>query len=310
MAVNLASSDPTGPVGGPYPPCPQCATGAEEPPPCWLLHELPDLICRYQPDGTLLYVNRAYAEYFGSTPEVLAGRNFLDLIPPGLRTPVEDDVRAVLDLRPDSPVAVNEHRSTDGSGRVRWLQWTDKALFGADGVVRQILAVGRDVTERREAEEQAQYLAGHDPLTRLLNRRTLRQELEHALAEARRTGTTVGVVYLDVDGLKAINDRLGHAAGDRLLVSIGHRIEHGFRPWDRTARVGGDEFVVLCTRITAPGEMDELAQRARSLAGGSMEGVAWTVSVGVATSDGHHDPDELLDLADGEMYRRRRTDRA
>jgi diguanylate cyclase (GGDEF)-like protein/PAS domain S-box-containing protein len=278
----------------------------------WLIDELPDLICRYELDGTLLFVNRAYAEYFGSTPDALVGRNFLDLVPDRLRRQVEDDIRSLHSLRPDGPVAVNEHRSVDRDGRVRWVQWTDKALFDETGRLREIVSVGRDVTERREAEEQALFLASHDPLTLLLNRRSLLAELDTALAEARRTGLAVGVVYLDVNGFKEVNDQLGHAAGDRILVEIGHRLRRGFRPWDRVARIGGDEFVVLCGRVTMAEEVDELAQRAQHLvnrAAADRGGPPWGVSVGTACSSGNDDPGSLLSRADRAMYRNKAAGR-
>ena len=273
--------------------------------PGWLLDELPDLICRYRVDGTLLYVNRAYASYMGCTPAELVGRNFLHLVTLDFRTQVAENLDAVRGLRPGSPVAVNEHRSADSSGRVRWLQWTDKALFSSDGSIREVVAVGRDVTERREAEERALFLASHDPLTLLLNRRSLQGELDVALAEARRTGLGVGIVYLDVDGFKAVNDQLGHAAGDEVLREIGQRLKNGFRPWDRAARMGGDEFVVLCTRVRAREEIEELAQRALHLVGETnVDGQpSWHVSVGISMGDGTDDPADLLRRADQEMYR-------
>lgn len=83
-------------------------------PPDWLIDELPDMICRYRPDGSLLYVNRSYAEYYGSTPQDLVGRAFLELVPEDLRSHVEANLVALRRLRPDQPVVVNEHRSLDG----------------------------------------------------------------------------------------------------------------------------------------------------------------------------------------------------
>ena len=273
----------------------------------WLIDELPDLICRYLPDGTLLFVNRSYAQYYGTTPEAMRGRNFLELVPEELRSNVEANLVALRRLQPAEPVVVNEHRTVDGQGRVRWQQWTDKAMFDAEGNLIEIIGIGRDVTERREAEDRAQFLAGHDPLTALLNRRSLMTELEGALNLARRTGTTLGLLYLDINGFKAINDELGHAAGDEVLVDIASRLRSGFRPWDSVARMGGDEFVILCPRVRSQAELEDLGERAQTLLASTSE--RWVpirgVSVGAAFSDGSDDAETLLKRADGEMYRKK-----
>lgn len=274
----------------------------------WLIDELPDLICRYLPDGTLLFVNRSYAQYYGTTQDQLLGRNFLELVPEELRAIVEANLAAMRRVEPDEPVVANEHPTVDGQGRLRWQQWTDKALFDAAGRLVEIIGIGRDVTERREAEERAQFLAAHDPLAALLNRRSLMTELEAALTLARRTGTTVGLLYLDVNGFKAVNDELGHAAGDEVLVDIAGRLRAGFRPWDSVARMGGDEFVILCPRVRSHVELANLGKRAQTLLAPSTEqwGPIRGVSVGTAFSDGTDDAETLLKRADSEMYRNKR----
>ena len=269
-----------------------------------LLDELPDLICRYLPDGTILYVNRSYAEYFGGEPASLHGTNILELLPSGLREGVEADIRSLHELRPQQPVAVNEHRSTDRHGRIRWLQWTDKVLFDDDGSMREVVSVGRDVTDRRDAEEQVRLLAYRDPLTGLFNRRSLVAELEGALRQALRTGTHVGLIFVDVDGFKAINDRHGHTIGDQVLIDIARQLERCFQAEDVIARMGGDEFVVVCPGIGSQAELEGLASEVQRLvANATTSGVRWSVSVGSAFGDGGADVDTLLSEADRQMYR-------
>lgn len=267
-----------------------------------LLDELPDLICRYRPDGTILYVNRSYADYFGGTPGSLRGANFLDLVPPGLREVVQRNVESLVHLHPSDPVAVNEHQSTDRYGRVRWLQWTDKALFDAEGRVCEIVAVGRDVTDRRHAEEQVRFLAYRDPLTGLFNRRSLVAELEGALRQAATTRTNLGVIFVDVDGFKAINDQHGHAVGDQVLVHIARQLTGCLGPQEVIARMGGDEFVVVCPGIESSQELERLAQRVGKQVTVDSD-PTFSVSVGTAFAASEVDVDDLLGEADRQMYR-------
>jgi diguanylate cyclase (GGDEF)-like protein/PAS domain S-box-containing protein len=270
-----------------------------------LIDELPDLVCRYLPDSTLVYVNRAYADYYRTTPDRLVGRRFLDLVPPALRPKVEANLVAVQRLTPHQPVLVNEHRSADGEGRIRWQQWTDKGRFDDSGTLVEVVSIGRDVTERRLAEERARFLAAHDPLTGLLNRRSILEGLERALRTARRTRTRLGLLYMDVDGFKAVNDAAGHAAGDELLVAVADRLRDGFRHSDMVGRIGGDEFVVLCPRLVSPAHLDALAERCRRLVETASAGAARVggVSIGTACSEPDDDADSLLRRADAAMYR-------
>ena len=121
------------------------------------------------------------------------------------------------------------------------IQWSAQWL--PDYGVR--IAIGREVTELRRAEQALEHLADHDPLTDLPNRHRLQRELRYAIAHAAQNGEGLSVLYLDLDGFKAINDRSGHAAGDRLLREIAQRLQQGLRQGDLVARVGGDEFVAL-----------------------------------------------------------------
>src|ERR1700712_1702949 len=100
-------------------------------------------------------------------------------------------------------------------------------------------------TERRAAEEQIAYLAYHDPLTGLPNRALLQEHLDLALARARRQGQAIGLLYLDLDGFKLVNDSLGHPAGDELLCHVTMRLSERRRTMDLLARQGGDEFLLL-----------------------------------------------------------------
>jgi diguanylate cyclase (GGDEF)-like protein len=169
-----------------------------------------------------------------------------------------------------------------------------------------------NITERKLAEEETAHLALHDPLTGLPNRRLLWDRLEHALSRTAREGTAVAVLYLDLEGFKAVNDSLGHEAGDRLLVAVAGRLRGCLRGADTASRLGGDEFVVVLEGVRGEGEALALAERIARVLGkpypvGGAERTL-TASIGVALSAHPHreDPEELVRSADLAMYRSKR----
>jgi diguanylate cyclase (GGDEF)-like protein/PAS domain S-box-containing protein len=270
-----------------------------------VVDELPDLVCRFAPDGTLLYVNQAYATYFASTTDALTGTNFLDLVPPGEREQAEAALRAARLLTPDEPTRTTVHRGGDRDGMARWQEWIDKARFDVNGALVDLLAVGRDVTERQCTDEMLRYLSERDPLTELLNRRSTLAALECAIDDApNRAPSRLGVVYVDIDGFKRVNDRFGHGEGDRLLLTVSQLLTATFRHSDVIGRIGGDEFVVICADLRHAMELDVIAERfAQTLATvhapvSASHGTAVLVAGESATS--------LLHRADMAMYRRKR----
>jgi diguanylate cyclase (GGDEF)-like protein len=156
--------------------------------------------------------------------------------------------------------------------------------------------------ERAKLAEQAR----HDPLTGLPNRTLLFERLQQALAVAMRRGNPVAILFIDLDGFKHVNDRLGHHAGDELLVAVADRLEDAVRRIDTVARLGGDEFVVLCEDLDTDERPIEIANRVIAaierpiIAGG--EELAISASVGVAHSTGADEPSGLLKRADAAMY--------
>jgi diguanylate cyclase (GGDEF)-like protein len=154
--------------------------------------------------------------------------------------------------------------------------------------------------------------AMHDPLTGLANRALLRDHMMLALADLDRTLLYVGVIFLDLDGFKAVNDRYGHSAGDAVLQETGRRLRHAVRPGDTVARLGGDEFVVLCPALDAPADVAGLARRVDSALRDTpvtlgRHRLAIGASLGTAvTNDSRHDLDALLSAADAAMYEQRR----
>jgi diguanylate cyclase (GGDEF)-like protein/PAS domain S-box-containing protein len=192
-----------------------------------------------------------------------------------------------------------------GSGDALWTQLTARVT---DITRAQMICVFTDITERKRSEQQHAYDANHDSLTRLPNRRFLSIRLATALAQARQNNRVVGVLLLDLDGFKAVNDTHGHAAGDSLLKQVAVRLSSVARESDTVARLGGDEFVVLATDVGSLQNLRMVAEkivRAVSLPISLPNGdVTVHASVGVATHPFcGQDGSELLAAADAAMYR-------
>ena len=190
----------------------------------------------------------------------------------------------------------------------RWIRSLGKIVrFGADGVPLRMVGVCMDVTAQSEQEERLQRLAHYDALTGLANRVLLAQTLEQAMLQARSNHTLLGVAYLDLDGFKPINDRLGHEAGDQLLVMVATRLRHALRAMDCVARLGGDEFVLLLPGQGHGNECERMLYRVmESIAAPYMLGterVSVTASIGYTLfPQDSSDADTLLRHADQAMY--------
>lgn len=274
------------------------------PPLADVLDLLPDAACVVDTEGRLLYVSSSFERIFGYTSGEVLGRRIFDLVHPDDRATTQQQAEQVMDG------ALQRHfrnRYVHKDGHSVDIQWSARWLpeYG----VR--IGVAHEVTELRRAEREIEYRASHDPLTGLPNRHRLQSELQYAIAHAAQTGDGLAVLYLDLDGFKAINDRGGHDAGDRLLREVAQRLQQDLRKGDLVARVGGDEFVVLL-----PGCQD--AEAARAVADGlraclspfftSPDGsFRLDASVGIACfpADGS-DPDALLAHADRAMYAAKR----
>lgn len=163
-----------------------------------------------------------------------------------------------------------------------------------------------DITARRLAESRVEHLAFHDPLTNLPNRLLLLDRLRQALVHATHRGSGVGVLFLDLDGFKAVNDTQGHQAGDAVLIEVAARIRRGVRASDTVSRIGGDEFVVVCPDMM---DMSDIVRIATGLQAAIVQPisigekvVSVGSSLGIACGVGHEDPEALLHDADEAMY--------
>lgn len=197
-----------------------------------------------------------------------------------------------------------QHQHHNGS-KV-WVNILMQRVLNADGVKIGLLGVSRDITARKQAEEKLQYLSTHDMLTGLYNR----AYYEDALARIYATGAfPVSVIMADIDGLKAMNDRRGHTAGDQLLAATAQVLRAFLRANDIVARIGGDEFAVLCPGTTESAGIMVMERLRAELSryNANHPEMPLSISLGTATAMHWDRPDELMNLADKRMYEEKRT---
>ena len=260
-----------------------------------------------RPNGTMRFVSPSASRVFGYEPAALLGRPIATLLHPADRDRATQLFAEVV----AGPGVIGpvewRFRQADGS----WLHAEILAtnLLG-DPTVRGIVLNTRDVSERKRLEEQLTHQAFHDPLTGLANRALFRDRVSHALALAQRQGHPITVLFLDLDDFKRVNDSLGHAEGDRLLIAAAERFQSCARAADTVSRLGGDEFAILIEHVAGSDGRAELLQRLEeamtypfALSGNQVQVSA---SIGVATASPGDTADDLLRNADVAMYAAKR----
>jgi diguanylate cyclase (GGDEF)-like protein/PAS domain S-box-containing protein len=208
----------------------------------------------------------------------------------------------------EEPRATGLNRNYRKDGETIWCEWYHSCLLDEQGTIVSILSFVQDVSSRIQAEERLQYLATRDALTGLPNRVLLQERLTQAIAQARRSGRRVGVVFIDLDRFKNVNDSLGHRIGDELLKRVTAALSHALREADLLARLGGDEFMVIVEDFDDPDVLNRIAQKLQDAVSQPFEveehDIYVTSSIGISLYPDDGDaPEELLKHADVAMYR-------
>ncbi len=257
----------------------------------------------------VLDANETFSRIFGRPRDVLIGsRALTELIDPGHAPAVARGVERL--LRGEDAVQRCEYRAMRPDGTRIWLHLTASLVRDEAAHPLYRLVQVLDVTERKRTEERLRYLADHDPLSGVFNRRRFEQELSRELGTGAHSRRRSVVLLLDVDDFKAINDTLGHATGDAVIARLGDALRQRLRSGDVVARLGGDEFAAILRRVDLDAAF-EIARGVQALATDSLAEVVGpdhppiTISVGLASLGGATDaltPDELLVRADRALY--------
>lgn len=206
-----------------------------------IVEDQTELICRWLPDGTLTFVNEAFCRYFKKEREefINCKSKFILNVPEEDRPALRHSLKSI---DPCNPVSIDQHRVRLSDGSVRWHQWINRGIYNENGIISGFQSVGQDVTDRKLAEDKLRYLSMYDSLTGLYNRFYFEEEM-HRLEGGRYNPVTI--IISDVDGLKFVNDTMGHDRGDQLLRIAARILGQAFREGDMVARVGGDEFAII-----------------------------------------------------------------
>ena len=256
-------------------------------------------------DSDQLYVSDRWASMLGITPEQMgkSSADWLALVHPQDRSGLEQAVARHLGGK--TPTIMHEYRIRRSDGE--YLQVLLRGVLERVAGRRRLAGSQSDISQRFRVQEQLEYAARHDPLTGLINRAQLNQVLQDTAQRMRRPGARcAALLFVDLDRFKLINDSLGHAAGDRVLVHVARRLQECLRPGDHLARFGGDEFIMLLDDLARVEDAEVVASRVLARLREPLQfgerSLVVSASIGVAPLRPGDDLDDSLQAADMALY--------
>ena len=251
------------------------------------------------------FANRRYADFFGFTVDSILGRHLREVVGEAVYREIEVHFSQV--LRGHPATYIRTHKAANGE--TRHLEIKVQPHIGEQGKVLGCFTVATDITEHTLTEERIRRMAHHDSLTGLPNRLLFNDRLDQATSLAKRDSRQFALLYLDLDRFKAVNDTLGHAAGDALPQSVAARIRGEVRESDTVARIGGDEFAVILPDIAGSEGAQTVARKIiaalappfRLASQGSIAEIGTSIGIALYPADGL-DADALVKAGDAAMY--------
>ncbi len=270
-----------------------------------LVQGLNDAIFVVDRAGEISYASPRAESLLGVEPDALLGRR----LDQSLGAAESDRAARHLCAAASLPLGAHEEivgMFVDGTGRERDFEMSIVNMLG-DADVAGLVVTMRDVTTKRELTRELEQRVFHDDLTQLANRSLFLDRLDQARLRSRRTGSAIAVMFVDLDDFKAVNDGLGHAAGDTLLCAVSGRLSECLRPSDTIARLGGDEFAVLLDGVADVTEVMTIAHRLLEVLQLPVEiddlAVTVPASIGIAMAEQGHAHTNLMRDADIALYR-------
>jgi len=269
-----------------------------------LLDSLPDPAWLKDKEGRMVAVNGAYRELIQRPDEALIGKTVFEIWPEAAARKFQEQDAAVLAQLVQMR---SEGTLTRADGTTRYFEYVRTPAHSPDGEIIGIAGIARDLTERKEAEDRIRHMAEHDPLTDLPNRLVLSHRLTTTLADSVGHQAHIALLFLDLDHFKNINDSLGHAIGDKVLLQVAERLRGCLHEHDTVSRQGGDEFAILLVGCNSPAMIALIAQRLIDAIAqpfpveGQELNLSASIGIAVYPEDGS-DIGQLLKSADTAMY--------
>lgn len=273
-----------------------------------LVEHANSIILKVDSQGRIIFFNEFAQMFYGYAAEEVIGRSIVGTLFPERDSSGADLSETARDmLRSPGQYARYENETVRKNGERVWVAWAIRAISDREGGENGFLAVGQDVTERRRMMETIRQQAYYDALTGLPNRMLFLDHLTLALHHAQRVGESLAVLFLDLDQFKLINDTMGHTMGDAILKTVAELLRSCVRAPDTVARIGGDEYTILLTRIARAGDAAKVAGKIISLFKHPLvvEGHEFhlSVSIGISLCPGDgEDVETLLKKADTALY--------